>query len=397
MLNILIVDGLNRSGLAVSRALKKTGKYKIHMVSRAAGRQDLFRRYLKSNSVESVHFTGSEYHDLSFVEELTQIITNNNIDAVIPIGQAAAVSISRSKDELSKICRVLIEDFEKMIDFHDKGRTIGIARELGIPHPFSIIARNSEDVRIYAEKNSYPVVIKARKGMGSTGVWYAENLEELFKIYQKVSEQSLHENGFVIDSSNPILQEYIPGELHDALVFSVKGEVKTFLTQKRITTRPYAGGYGVVNITTNNEKLISYARKIARHTEWTGVLMLDFKIDSRDGKPKLLEVNPRFWGTTWLSIRAGINFPQYLVSHAFSEPIIYPSGYESGLTCRWVTDEIAGIFDSPHTFATVAKRSKEFISRFRCKNCIYDIDLSDLKPSICGMLNTIFQKNPMVS
>jgi len=39
--------------------------------------------------------------------------------------------------------------------------------------------------------------------------------------------------------------------------------------------------------------------------DWHGVAMVEFWIDSRDGKPKLMEINPRFWGTDYdvLSLR----------------------------------------------------------------------------------------------
>jgi predicted ATP-grasp superfamily ATP-dependent carboligase len=391
MLNILIVDGLNRSGLAVARALKMVGACTtIHAAAPSSGFRNAILKRFKSNCIDKIHFVENEFHKPIFIDEINQIIIQNNIDALIPIGQAAAVSISRSKPEIIKPCRVLIEDFKKIILFHDKELTVNLARKLEIPHPFTIIPKNLDELSEYAAKASYPAVIKARKGMGGIGVAYGADRDELLSLYKKYSEQALHEDGFINDSSHPLIQEFIPGELHDALVFCVDGEVKAGLTQKRIVTRPTTGGIGVVNITTDDNRLIEYAKKLTRHTSWNGVLMLDFKIDSRDGLPRLLEVNPRFWGTTWLSICAGLNFPHYLVSAALSKPIDYPEKYKVGLTCRWIMDEFAGIFDSPRNFSAVTGRIKGFISRFSEKNSVFDTIPSDIKPTISEMLNAWF-------
>ncbi len=388
MLKILIVDGLNRSGLAVSRALRMAGGCRIFVTAPSLGLRDIILRRFKSNSIESVFFTTGKYHTSRFIDELKQLVINNQIDAVIPVGQAAAVSLSSARSELSGFCKVLIEDYVKLSKFHDKAETALLLEEFGIPHPATFIPEGEDSIHAYTASANFPVVIKARKGMGSTGIWYAANERELIDIYRKrISNQNPQDDGFITDSSDPIIQEYIPGELHDALVYCVDGEVRAALTQKRLVTRPTDGGIGIVNITTHDERLLDYARRIARQTSWNGVLMLDFKIDDRDGEPKLLEVNPRFWGTTWLSILAGMNFPGYLVADAFSEPAAYCHEYESGLACRWIMDEFAAIFDSPLTLSGVLKGFKEFITRFKDSRYRYDVIMSDLKPALGEMIN----------
>lgn len=37
--------------------------------------------------------------------------------------------------------------------------------------------------------------------------------------------------------------------------------------------------------------------------------MVEWKVDLRDGRPKLMEINPRFWGSLELAVRSGVNFP----------------------------------------------------------------------------------------
>ncbi len=40
--------------------------------------------------------------------------------------------------------------------------------------------------------------------------------------------------------------------------------------------------------------------------------MVEFKLDPRDNTPKLMEINPRFWGSLALAIESGVNFPYLL-------------------------------------------------------------------------------------
>ena len=342
-LNILLIDGLSRSGLAVARGIKAQSRHRLHAVVSHAGRMNGLRNRLRSAPFDKIHFSSSGFWEPSFIDELENILAGTIIDAVIPISQAAAVAVSKSKPRLEKYSRILIEDFDKVMEINKKIRTITIARKTGIAHPKTLVPDNLDEVRSYAEKTTCPVVIKARRGSGGHGLRYAWTSREIVPVYQAVSDLSRHDDGLINDRKNPLIQEYIPGEIHDALIYAVDGSVLTGLTQKRIATRPESGGFGIVNITTRNPLLMEYAGRIAKHTGWNGVFMAEFKIRRPGDEPVLLEVNPRFWGTTWLSIKAGVNFPHYLVSDAFGTPVDYPQDYREGLVCRWIMDEIGGI------------------------------------------------------
>ena len=54
------------------------------------------------------------------------------------------------------------------------------------------------------------------------------------------------------------------------------------------------------------EEVLSISRNILTKLNYTGVIMIEFMIDERDGLPKLIEVNPRFWGSVLLSEFSGV-------------------------------------------------------------------------------------------
>jgi len=368
--NVLLVDGLTRAGSAIARALKCSGDFRIDVAVTKRTFSNTIRRMIDFHHIDSIHPVGCTLYDSSFSDRLIDIVIRNNTDIVIPTG-SSPVLISKIKPQLEKLCTVLIEDYEKVLTFHDKSKTTAIAKRSGVPHPATWLPQNVGEVKKLAGEITYPLVIKARKGSGARGVWYASNRSELIRLYSRATGRHNIGDGFLHDSSRPMLQEYIPGKLHDVTAFCINGEMKLGLTQKRLLTKPLSGGRGIVNVTTKNEQLLHYAGKIIDSVRWNGVILMDFIIDDRDGQPKLLEINPRFWGTTGLTIKAGYNYPYYLILDAYGVKIDYPSDYEKGLYCRWPVQELFTVFEKPFDMRVVSDRLKGFISRFRLKNCTY--------------------------
>ena len=63
--------------------------------------------------------------------------------------------------------------------------------------------------------------------------------------------------------------------------------------------------------------------------------MIEFKWDAEENRPKLIEVNARFWGSLNLAIRAGVDFPFLLYRLALGERVEGPAEYRIGLKSRW--------------------------------------------------------------
>jgi len=58
-----------------------------------------------------------------------------------------------------------------------------------------------------------------------------------------------------------MIQEYIPGKIHDGLFLFNKGKMKSAMAQIREVTYPISGGVGVNNITTYEPGLIKYGKE----------------------------------------------------------------------------------------------------------------------------------------
>ena len=68
--------------------------------------------------------------------------------------------------------------------------------------------------------------------------------------------------------------------------------------------------------------------------------MVEFKRDERDCRFKLIEINPKFWGSLGLAIAAGVDFPALAFRAACGLPVEAPSGYDN-VRYQWVSMDIA--------------------------------------------------------
>ena len=69
--------------------------------------------------------------------------------------------------------------------------------------------------------------------------------------------------------------------------------------------------------------------------------MVEFRVDKRDGLPKLLEINPRFWGSLHLSIQSGIDFPYMLYEITNGEESTPILDFKKGVQSRWLFGELS--------------------------------------------------------
>jgi predicted ATP-grasp superfamily ATP-dependent carboligase len=168
----------------------------------------------------------------------------------------------------------------------------------------------------------------------------------------------------------------------DTTAFAIDGEVIAVLSQERLLTAWLDGGGGFVNITNNEPEIKKYTRKILRNLNWTGPIEMDWIKDEATKEFKLIEVNPKFWGTTQLTISAGFDYPAWLIDHAEGKDIQIPPSYTSGLMYRWIFDELDAILSVSHNKERLVSELHQFWKRFKYKPCMTDFWLSDLKPSI---------------
>ncbi|MHA1401786.1 MAG: carboxylate--amine ligase [Candidatus Heimdallarchaeaceae archaeon] len=368
---VLITNANYKNSLAMIRSLGKRGIEVLAADSKRRFTQGFYSKYCKKRAV----YTDPKKNLEQFIDDIITLIKKENIDVLMPVGVNTTIPISYYKDELEKYTCVPVVDYNIIIKAHDKSKATKIADKVGVPVPKTFYPESSEDLKEISNQLSFPVVIKARKGTGIFKFVYSK--AELIETYDEI-QNHYKDNSIISYYTNPLIQEYIPGKIHDVCVLFKEGKVRAALTQMRIKTNPPEGGPGVVNVTTYIPELRDLAINLMEKIRWHGVAQLEFKHDPRDNKFKLLEINPKFWGTLGLSIEAGIDFPYLLYKMTVDGDTESAFNYRKGLKFRWIVpNELNYLRQSRNKL----KDLQEFL-KFWERNTKTDIWMNDLKPNI---------------
>ena len=138
----------------------------------------------------------------------------------------------------------------------------------------------------------FPVLLKPCVGSGSEGQYRLYKWEDYTdSIREEVSKK------------NYLVQELIPNghDVQGTFYLYHNGEMIDAYSHQRIRTSPPTGGVTVLSKLHINLPLIAEGKKILDKAGWNGLVMLEFLLDERIGKYKVIEANPRVWGSIMLS------------------------------------------------------------------------------------------------
>jgi len=393
-MNILIVNYIANNVVSAVRTFSKLG-YNVDIAVPTKCFKEGLSRYFRSKYINkqfSIHSPVDNFR--KFENDLLKLLNSIKYDCILPFGFATTVAISKIKNRLNRYTNIGVADYNIINLAHDKEKLQLHLTKNGFQVPKIYEYKRFSDLKCIDLK--FPIVIKARKGCGvEKGVRYAKNFNELKYYYNEIT-MNTSMNTDLEDFSKPLIQEYIPGKIHDALFLFNKGKMKAALTQIREVTYPLSGGVGVNNITTYEPELIKYGKEILEFINWHGPCQVEVKKDTRDGKYKLIEINPKLWGTLDLSIKAGINFAVKTLEIAMNGDTREQYKYTVGLKYKFIFPlEIYTIYQDK---GNRLKRIKKLLEIFD-KNTFTEFDINDLKPNIYNILstfNTVLRHNDTI-
>ena len=351
--NVFVTDAQMRSSVAVIRSLGKKG------LNVEAGEETRFATgFFSKYCGHRVVYPSPQKNPEDFVDYMLEIVKDNCYDVVFPVTDYTVLPMVKYKHEFSKHTIVPLPDHEILTNAVDKASTLKIAMENNIPCPKTYFMDSVDELEEIMEGIEYPVVVKPGRGFGARDVFLCNSSCELLERCRLVHNTY----------GSFLIQEYIPngGELGVYTLFDFDSNPVALSVQRRIRSYPVSGGPSTLRETIRDERAVELAFRLLKAMKWFGVAMVEFRIDSRDCTPKLMEVNPRFWGSLQLSILSGVDFP-YLLYKLVTEKDIEPDlNYELGVKCRWLLPgDILWFLSAPNKSGNL----KEFL-RF---NTNYDI------------------------
>jgi len=372
--HVLITDGHWRKTLAATRALGRRN------LSVTVGESTLlstagFSRYCRHRIV----YPSAFIKPLDFLDYLYDYCHKTAVRMLLPMEDHTMELLAAHHEQFERITALPIASSDKLHQARDKGEIIRMAEKLGIPVPKTWFIRDLAELSKIQHELPYPVVIKPKRASGAMGIAYPRNSQDLFDQYHAIHRRYPF----------PLIQEKIPSQgpgYGASFLLDHKSKIMAAFVHKRLREYPVSGGASTARISIKHDQIRDMAASLLKALDWFGIAMVEFKMDPRDNTPKLMEINPRFWGSLALAIESGVNFPYLLYKMARGEHFLPVETYRLGVICRWLLPgDVLHYIRNPHRH----KISKNFF-RFNGKKMRYDIvSLNDPLPALAKLLTPL--------
>lgn len=366
---VLVTDAKQRKSVPIIRSLGRRG------IPVVAGDDDRFSMgFFSKYCAKSWIYPSPDKQPEKFMEWLLSRAREGSFDILYAIDERTLDVVTQYHEEIIRYVFFPSPPYATYIKARDKGVTISLAQSLGIPCPRTICLDNVENLGQISKQLTFPAVIKPRLSSGSRGLAYVRSINELEDASQRIYQ----------DYGGMVIQEYIPrggDTLGVEVLMHRDGQPRATFVHRRLREYPVNGGPSTLRESLAAPELVELGVRLLKAMRWVGVAMVEFKVDPRDGVPKLMEVNPKFWGSIALPIAAGVDFPYLLYRMATDGDVEPVTSYDLGVQCRWLLPgDLLHFIHNPDRF-----RLNPSFFNFWDDNLYYDLISKDDPGPLWGM------------
>jgi D-aspartate ligase len=309
-----LVIGGSHGSLSVARSLGRRG-IKVRFVTSEPSIAQ-FSRYV----TDPYSWSGPDQPGASV--ELLDIGRRDGLDGwlLIPGADSEARLLSQHKTELSSLFRLKLPDWEQMRWAYDKKLTYERAASLGIGTPASYHPQAPDDAAKLDCR--FPLILKPtvrerKNAFTRAKAWRVDDRAALTARYAEAFA--------LVGADGIVLQELVPGggetQFSYAAVWDRSAPVASLVARRG---RQFPIDFGLTSTfveTIDNADVEGAAVRFLKSIDYSGMVEIEFKYDSRDARYKILDVNARSW--TWCALGglAGVDFPYFLWRLAMGDDV----------------------------------------------------------------------------
>ncbi|MGD8698400.1 MAG: ATP-grasp domain-containing protein [Gemmatimonadales bacterium] len=320
-----------RSLLAVVRSLGRQG------VDVDVGWSPESSPAVRSRYVRRVHdIPPFSQGDTRWKEALLGLFESERYDLVIPCDDSAILPLQRHRGELESAARIYLLSDRAFEVTSSKLATSALARDLGIPVPREEVVEGTVAASAIAAEFGLPVVLKPHVSVGCDDVTSKRFVR---KVYDAARLQAELDE---LLSHGPVqVQQNVLGIGVGVEVMAERGELLVAFQHERVHEPLLGGGSSYRRSAELSPELTAATAALLKALDYTGVAMVEFKVERGTGRWVLVEINGRFWGSLPLAVAAGVDFPYYLYQLLIERRRSFPAGYRVGLYARnWSRDAV---------------------------------------------------------
>ena len=250
---------------------------------------------------------------------------------LIPSSDEVVAFIGRHHATLAALYRLTTPPWEQLIWAHDKRSLYDLADTVGVARPWTAYPASRDEVA--AAARDFPLIIKpmvheAPNPLSRDKAWRVDDRQALLNRYDQVVSFMAPEQ--------VMLQELIPGGGETQYSFAAvcrEGQAVASVMARRLRQFPMDFGRLSTFVESVDEPAVAdEACRLLAAARHTGLIEIEFKLDARDGRFKVLDANPRIWGWHTLTQRGGPDFVHLLYQMAIGAPV---AGQVAAPGLRW--------------------------------------------------------------
>lgn len=336
-MRVLITDGNERATLAAARSLRAAG-FEVHVA--AATR---FSTAGASRGVVKHMLTESALGEPErYATAVGQLAAALDVGVVLPVTDPSVEALLEYRGRLPARVVVPLPSLETYRKASDKAHLLDLAREAGLAVPATVIIEEAQRGRGIPGDDFFPAVLKPHRSVVlSHGT--RRKVGVTFVPDRRTSENVLA--ALPPDAFPVLLQRRVFGAGEGLFVLRWNGVVAAVFAHRRLREHPPAGGQSVYRESIAlDPDLRDPALRLLDALDWRGVAMVETKRDAVTGRPVIMEVNGRLWGSLQLAIDAGVDFPTLLVRSALGHKIPQVSDYRVGVRSRWLWGDLDHLY-----------------------------------------------------
>ena len=327
-----LITGADYRGLGVARSLGRRG-IPVWQLKRPGHHLSAVSKYARNSEVWPL---GDEAQGVDFMLDLAE---RKGVKGwvLIPTDDAVVGLVARHHDVLAKQFRLTIPPWDKLSWFCDKRQLNKLALKLNVDQPWTVYPRDREEV--IQLRCSFPVIIKpalreAYNPLTAAKAWRVDDRSSLIARYDEACS--------MIAPELIMIQEVIPGWGEAQFSYAAlcqDGRPSASVVARR--TRQYPMDFGKFSTyveSIDDPGVIEPSIRLLEAACYTGLVEVEFKRDPRDGRFKVLDVNPRVWGWHTLGSRVGVDFSYLLWRMVRGEAVAEAHGGSGGRWIRMNTD-----------------------------------------------------------
>jgi predicted ATP-grasp superfamily ATP-dependent carboligase len=367
----MVLGGDDRIFLSVIRSLGRGG-VQVHTAWNEPECLAKYSRYLyKAHDIPKF-----DLNNPAWKQALCELMKREKFDLVIPCTDLEIIACQTNRSELETCGRLYLISDEAFGILFDKFKTNELARSVGVRVPREILVTEMDQVDQILAQFEWPIVLKPLKScnIASPKDWY-----QVQKAYdERELEQILPK---MLQFGAIAVQENFIGQGVGVELLLKNGEPLLTFQHLRIHEPLRGGPSSYRKGVAVTPELIEASLKILRPLRYTGVAMVEFKVNPKTREWIFIEVNARFWGSLPLAVASGVDFPLTLFQMLVDGRESFSPKYRNGiygrnlyLDLKWQKENLL----ANHSDPTLATRGILKVIGETCVNIISMKERSDL-------------------